>query len=97
MLTLLTNYATLVHPHTHAPAQVWSTKGVDGVHRFLARVYRLCSDGVSDDEPSRDQLRLLHQTIKRVWAHACMLMRRGGEGGQMLPADATRCRSRSCC
>jgi leucyl-tRNA synthetase len=50
------------------PLQVWSTKGVEGVHRFLARVYRLVTEGggLTDEQPSRDQLRLLHQTIKKV-------------------------------
>lgn len=61
--------------------KVWNTKGVEGVHRFLARVYRLVTGGagdadgetkgsqalkLSDASPSRDQLRLLHQTIKKV-------------------------------
>ncbi len=51
----------------------WSTRGVEGVTRFLDRVWRLV---VSDDgtlsravagwEPSLDQRRLLHQTIKKV-------------------------------
>jgi hypothetical protein len=45
---------------------VWSTRGVEGVHRFLARVWRAFEGGVSDDEPTRDQLRLLHATIKKV-------------------------------
>ena len=46
--------------------QVWSTKNVDGVHRFLARVYRMCTGEISNAEPTRDHLRLLHNTIKRV-------------------------------
>lgn len=47
--------------------QVWSTKSVEGVHRFLARAYRLVTgDSLTDAPPSRDQLRLLHATIKRV-------------------------------
>ncbi|EFN59055.1 hypothetical protein CHLNCDRAFT_55974 [Chlorella variabilis] len=47
--------------------KVWSTKGVEGVHRFLARVYRLVTEQpLSDAPPSQDQLRLLHQTIKKV-------------------------------
>ncbi len=47
--------------------QVWSTKGVEGVHRFLARVYRLVTEQpLSDAPPSADQLRQLHQTIKKV-------------------------------
>lgn len=47
---------------------MWSTKGVEGVHRFLARVYRLVTEGggLTEEEPTRDQLRLLHQTIKKV-------------------------------
>ncbi len=48
--------------------QVWSTKSVEGVHRFLARSYRLVTgSNVADVEPTKDQLRLLHATIKRVW------------------------------
>ena len=46
--------------------QVWSTRSVDGVHRFLARVFRVCTGELSADAPSREQLRLLHATIKRV-------------------------------
>jgi leucyl-tRNA synthetase len=51
---------------------VWSTKGVEGVHRFLARVYRLVTEQpLSEEEPSKDQLRLLHQTIKKVRRRPC--------------------------
>lgn len=46
--------------------KVWSTRGVEGVYRFLARTYRAFEVGLSDDEPTRDQLRLLHVTIKKV-------------------------------
>lgn len=46
--------------------KVWSTRGVEGVHRFLARVYRAFEGGVSDETPTRDQLRALHLTIKKV-------------------------------
>lgn len=47
--------------------QVWSTKGVEGVHRFLARVYRLVTEQpLSEAEPDAEQLRLLHQTIKKA-------------------------------
>ena len=46
--------------------QAWNTKGVDGVHRFLARAYRLVTGDLSSAEPDREQLRLLHTTIKRV-------------------------------
>ena len=40
---------------------------MEGVHRFLARSFRLVTgSNVQDVEPSKDQLRLLHATIKRV-------------------------------
>jgi leucyl-tRNA synthetase len=52
----------------------WSTSDVDGVFRFLNRVWRLIidedsgelNDAFSEDEPDRDQLRVLHETIQRV-------------------------------
>lgn len=52
----------------------WSTQGVEGVYRFLHRFWRMCLEtengGVApqvDDTPlTRDQERLLHQTIKKV-------------------------------
>ncbi len=52
----------------------WSTKGVEGVSRFLKRVWRLIineetgnlNNDVLDVEPDKEQLRILHQTIKKV-------------------------------
>ena len=51
----------------------WSTRGVEGVTRFLERVWRLMvdeqgrlSNAVVSTEPSLDHQRLLHQTIKKV-------------------------------
>jgi len=54
----------------------WSTKGVEGVFRFLGRVWRMIVDdraddvvrnfAVSDDALTEDQLRILHRTIKAV-------------------------------
>ncbi|MCG8373686.1 MAG: class I tRNA ligase family protein, partial [Balneolales bacterium] len=50
----------------------WSTKGVDGVNRFLNRAWRLFiveETGelkVSGTEPSKDQLKVLHIAIKKV-------------------------------
>jgi leucyl-tRNA synthetase len=52
--------------------QVWSTRGVEGVHRFLARAYRALEGGVSEQEPTRDQLRLLHATIAKVGTRGCV-------------------------
>ncbi|PKD44547.1 leucine--tRNA ligase [Rhodohalobacter barkolensis] len=51
----------------------WSTKGVEGVNRFLNRSWRLfLGDGeeeklnVNDTEPNKDQLKVLHEAIKKV-------------------------------
>ncbi|HQF21502.1 MAG TPA: leucine--tRNA ligase [Kiritimatiellia bacterium] len=52
----------------------WSMKGVEGVSRFLSRVYRLFVDEetgapspkLSAAEPTRAQLRALHAAIKKV-------------------------------
>ena len=51
----------------------WSTRGVEGITRFLDRVWRLIvtedggpSRAVIDTEPPLEQRRLLHQTIKKV-------------------------------
>lgn len=54
----------------------WSMQGVEGVSRFLARVWRTITDEKADDirlnpnvqdaSPSEPQLRLLHKTIKAV-------------------------------
>lgn len=46
---------------------MWSTNNIEGVHRFLARVYRLITEQpVSNTAPSQPQMRLLHATIKKV-------------------------------
>lgn len=52
----------------------WSTKGVEGVNRFLNRAWRLFFGedleenvfNLSDDEPSKEQLKTLHEAIKKV-------------------------------
>jgi len=54
----------------------WSMRGVEGVHRFLNRVWRLAIDdrletmklldAIQDVEPDKETLRILHETIKRV-------------------------------
>ena len=49
----------------------WSTNDVEGVFRFLNRVWRLLTteDGeadVSEQAPTRNQLRVLHSTIQKV-------------------------------
>ena len=54
----------------------WSMKGVEGVYRFLGRVWRMVIDdraeevvlnaAVCDDDATEEQLRTLHKTIKAV-------------------------------
>ncbi len=54
----------------------WSMRGVEGVYRFLGRVWRLfiddraediqLSEAVKDIAPEKETLRLLHRTIQRV-------------------------------
>lgn len=47
-------------------SQVWNTRGVEGVHRFLARTFRVFEPGMTEDVPTKDQMRMLHATIKKV-------------------------------
>jgi len=53
-------------------AKPWSTKGVEGISRFLNRVWRLYhgKDGekffVEDLEPVEKELKILHKTIQKV-------------------------------
>jgi leucyl-tRNA synthetase len=48
-------------------AKPWDTKGIDGVNRFLKKFWRLFWDRekwlVTDDEPSKDELKALHKLI----------------------------------
>jgi leucyl-tRNA synthetase len=48
----------------------WNTAGITGVHSFLKKLWKLYvgKDGftVTDADPSKDQLKTLHKTIKKV-------------------------------
>jgi leucyl-tRNA synthetase len=49
----------------------WDTKGINGVHNFLRKFWRLVHDGennfsVSEDKPSKENYKTLHKTIKKV-------------------------------
>ncbi len=48
----------------------WNTSGITGVHNFLKKLWKLYigQDGlkISNTEPSKDQLKTLHKTIKKV-------------------------------
>lgn len=43
----------------------WDTNGIDGVHKFLRRVWRLV-EGVNDAKPTQAELKTLHKTIKKI-------------------------------
>ncbi|MBR5907596.1 MAG: leucine--tRNA ligase [Bacteroidales bacterium] len=52
----------------------WDTKGIDGVHRFLRKFWRLFFGGgegtgefsLSEDEPTAEELKILHKLINKV-------------------------------
>ena len=49
----------------------WDTNGIDGVHKFLRRFWRLFHAGggelsVNEEAPSSQELKVLHRTIKKV-------------------------------
>ena len=49
----------------------WDTKGIEGVHRFLKKCWRLFMDDakgliVSDDKPTPAELKILHKTIRKI-------------------------------
>ena len=50
----------------------WDTKGIEGVHRFLKKLWRLFYDDqtgkllVTKDEPNAAELKVLHRTIKKL-------------------------------
>ncbi len=49
----------------------WDTKGIEGVHRFLRKLWRLFYDEVngkiwSEETPSAAELKVLHKTIKKI-------------------------------
>lgn len=49
----------------------WNTNGIDGVFKFLKKLWRLYHNeqgtfNVSDAEPSKEALKIIHKTIKKV-------------------------------
>ncbi|MEX2591498.1 MAG: leucine--tRNA ligase [Anditalea sp.] len=49
----------------------WNTNGIDGVFKFLKKLWRLYHDqdgklDVSEETPSREELKILHKTIKKT-------------------------------
>ena len=51
-------------------AKPWNTAGITGVHSFLKKLWKLYVDDnglkVQDTEPSKESLKTLHKTIKKV-------------------------------
>ena len=49
----------------------WDTKGINGVHNFLRKLWRLFYDeqgniSLDESEPTKDSLKTLHKTIKKI-------------------------------
>ena len=49
----------------------WDTKGINGVHNFLRKFWRLVHDAdnnfvISEEKPSKENYKTLHKTIKKV-------------------------------
>ena len=49
----------------------WDTKGIEGVHRFIKKFWRLCFDEMKgkvwvDETPTAKELKILHKTIKKI-------------------------------
>jgi len=49
----------------------WDTNGIDGVHKFLRRLWRLFHDGnnevcISNEPATKDELKVIHKTIKKI-------------------------------
>jgi leucyl-tRNA synthetase len=49
----------------------WDTNGIDGVHKFLRRLWRLYHDtnnqiNVNNDTATKEELKVLHKTIKKI-------------------------------
>lgn len=49
----------------------WDTKGIEGVHRFLKKLWRLFADEqkgiiVNEQAPTPEELKILHKTIQKI-------------------------------
>jgi leucyl-tRNA synthetase len=49
----------------------WDTKGIEGVHRFIKKFWRLFFDEMKgkvwvDEAPTAEELKILHKTIKKI-------------------------------
>jgi leucyl-tRNA synthetase len=49
----------------------WDTKGIEGVHRFIKKLWRLFFDEVkgkiwTEESPTKEELKILHKAIKKI-------------------------------
>ena len=44
----------------------WDTKGIEGVFRFMRKLWRLFDEGVADSAPTDAEFRVLHRAIKKI-------------------------------
>jgi leucyl-tRNA synthetase len=49
----------------------WNTQGIEGVHKFLRKLWRTCIDAqdnlqLTEEEPTAKELKILHKTIKKI-------------------------------
>ena len=44
----------------------WDTKGINGVHNFLRKLCRLFEGELSSEAPTKESLKTLHKTIKKI-------------------------------
>jgi len=49
----------------------WDTNGIDGVHKFLKKLWRLFHNNenefhLSNNEPTKEELKIIHKTIKKI-------------------------------
>ncbi|MFC2187999.1 leucine--tRNA ligase [Fulvivirgaceae bacterium LMO-SS25] len=49
----------------------WNTNGIDGVYKFLRKFWRMLIDDkgelqLSNEAPSKDEMRVLHKTLKKI-------------------------------
>ncbi|SOE19850.1 leucyl-tRNA synthetase [Spirosomataceae bacterium TFI 002] len=66
---VLRMYEMFLGPLTEA--KPWDTNGIEGTSRFLRKLWRLFFDLdanllVTEDEPTKDELKTLHKTIKKI-------------------------------
>ncbi len=70
----------------------WDTKGIEGVHRFLKKFWRLFSDEtkgliVTNEEPTPAELKVLHNTIKKIESDTERFSFNNGVSGFMIATN----------